>query len=94
MRARGSAARARSLARQGKTNHALIGQEIDLYAPPDAVTNQLLRSAVARLGWSAWGIHRTLKIARTIADLACSDQISTAHAAEAMQHRQSGPNAL
>ena len=94
MRARCSAARERALARQGKTNNALVGQEIDLYAPLDTVTSQLLRTAASRLGWSARGIHRTLKIARTIADLAGSDEIVLAHAAEAMQYRQSGPNSL
>jgi magnesium chelatase family protein len=94
MRARCSAARERALARQGKTNHALVGQEIDKYAPLDSATSQLLRIAAARLGWSARGIHRTLKIARTIADLAGSDEIALAHAAEAMQYRHSGPNAL
>ncbi len=50
MRARSSAARARAMARQGKTNQSLVGQEIDLFAQIYAVTNQLLRTAAARLG--------------------------------------------
>ena len=94
MRARCTAARERAFVRQGKTNHALVGQEIDRYAPLDNATNQLLQLAAVRLGWSARGIHRTLKIARTIADLAGSAEIGLAHAAEAMQYRQNGPNAL
>jgi magnesium chelatase family protein len=93
MRVRCTAARGRALVRQGKSNQALVGQEIDLYAPLDTATSQLLRVAAARLGWSARGVHRTLKIARTIADLADSDEIALAHAAEAMQYRHSGPNA-
>jgi magnesium chelatase family protein len=93
MRARCTEARARALTRQGKTNQALAGQEIDLFAPIDAVTSQLLCTAAARLGWSARGVHRTLKVARTIADLAGSEGIALAHAAEAMQYRHSGPNA-
>jgi magnesium chelatase family protein len=94
MRARCTAARERAFVRQGKANHALVGQEIDRYAPLDNATNQLLQLAAVRLGWSARGIHRTLKIARTIADLAGSAEIGLAHAAEAMQYRQNGPNAL
>ena len=84
---------ARALTRQGKTNQALAGQEIDLFAPIDAVTSQLLRTVAARLGWSARGVHRTLKVARTIADLAGSEEIALVHVAEAMQYRHSGPNA-
>jgi magnesium chelatase family protein len=93
MRARCTAARERALVRQGKTNQALAGQEIDLFAPIDVVTSQLLRTAATRLGWSARGVHRTLKVARTIADLAGSEKIALAHVAEAMQYRHSGPNA-
>jgi len=53
-----------------------------------------LRTAATRLGWSARSTHRTLKIARTIADLAGSEAITLAHAAEAMQYRYAGPNAM
>jgi magnesium chelatase family protein len=94
MRVRCVAARERALARQGKTNQALVGQEIDLHAQLDSATSQFLRTAAARLGWSARGTHRTLKIARTIANLAGSEAITLVHAAEAMQYRQSGPNTL
>jgi magnesium chelatase family protein len=92
MRARCTAAPERALVRQRKTNQALVGQEIDLFARIDVVTSQLLRTAAARLGWSGRGVHRTLKVARTIADLAGCEEIALAHAAEAMQYRHSGPN--
>ena len=94
MRARCAAARARALARQGKANQALAGQEIDRHAQLDAATSQFLHTAAARLGWSARSTHRTLKIARTIADLAGSETITLTHAAEAMQYRHNGVNAL
>jgi hypothetical protein len=49
---------------------------------------QLLRSAMARLNWSARAYHRVLKVARTIADLAGVEQIRHAHIAEAVQYRR------
>ena len=82
-------ARSRALARQGKANQALVGQEIDLHAALDESCTQFLRAAASRLGWSARGTHRSLKIARTIADLAQSEMITLAHVAEAMQYRHS-----
>lgn len=91
MRARCVAARERAQARQGKTNQALVGQEIDAHAQLDSATAQFLRTAATRLGWSARSLHRTLKIARTIADLAGSTAIELVHAAEAMQYRPVGP---
>jgi magnesium chelatase family protein len=51
-----------------------------------------LQSAARQLGWSARGTHRTLKIARTIADLASSDITALAHVAEAMQYRRALKN--
>jgi magnesium chelatase family protein len=90
MRARSVAAREKAVLRQGKTNQNLVGQEIDLHAQLDDATSQFLRTAATRLGWSARGTHRTLKIARTIADLAGSELIALTHAAEAMQYRHAG----
>ena len=47
----------------------------------------LLRAAMQQMQMSARAFHRILKLARTIADLAGSDQIETAHVAEAIQYR-------
>jgi magnesium chelatase family protein len=49
----------------------------------------LLRQAVDRMGLSARSYHRTIKVARTIADLADEKAISAQHIAEALQYRQS-----
>jgi len=47
----------------------------------------LLRQAIARLGLSARAYTRVLKLARTIADLAGADELSTTHVSEAIQYR-------
>ena len=46
-----------------------------------------MRSAMNQLGMSARAFHRVLKLARTIADLAGSEQIQAAHLAEAIHLR-------
>ena len=53
----------------------------------DDAGKSLLRAAMQQLHMSARAYHRILKLARTIADLAGSDQIQTAHLAEAIQYR-------
>jgi hypothetical protein len=45
---------------------------------------------MSQMNLSARAYHRTLKLARTIADLAGSDQIQTPHVAEALQYRPKG----
>jgi magnesium chelatase family protein len=50
----------------------------------------LLRLAMNQLGLSARAFHRVLKLARTIADLAGSEEIGPPHLAEAVQYRQRG----
>lgn len=88
IRQRSTAARARAQRRQGKTNQALAGQEIDTHALLEPAALKFLQSASAQLGWSARGTHRALKIARTIADLAGSEPTLLVHVAEAMQYRR------
>ena len=87
IRQRCTLARERARLRQGKSNHALAGQEIDAHALLDAAAAKFLQAAATQWGWSARGTHRTLKIARTIADLAGASHTQLAHVAEAMQYR-------
>ena len=88
IRERCTAARQRALQRQGKTNLALQGQDIDRYVRLDDSALQFLNVAATRLGWSARSTHRALKVARTIADLASAQNTEIAHLAEAMQYRR------
>jgi magnesium chelatase family protein len=81
--------RARFKNRRLITNREMGVREIDEFCPLDAETEQLLLQAVHRLKLSARGYHRTIKVARTIADLAGSDTLKTEHVAEALQYRQS-----
>ena len=88
IRARVERARAGMMRRQGKENARLSTREIDRHCAPDAKGASLLKQAISRLGLSARGYHRILKVARTIADLVGADSIMSAHVAEAIQYRR------
>ena len=47
----------------------------------------LMRAAMSQMNLSARAYHRILKLARTIADLAGSEEILSVHLAEALQYR-------
>jgi magnesium chelatase family protein len=53
----------------------------------DEAGRSLVRAAMQQLQMSARAFHRILKLSRTIADLAGSEEIETAHLAEAIQYR-------
>jgi magnesium chelatase family protein len=88
IRQRCTQSRQRALDRQGCTNMALQGQAIDQHILLDADAIKFLNVAATRLGWSARGTHRALKVARTIADLAGAHHTQVTHLAEAMQYRR------
>ncbi len=81
-------AHARQLARQGGPNASLAAAQLDAVCALDAAAARFLQTAAARLGWTGRSLHRALKVARTIADLAGADAISVVHLAEAMQYRR------
>lgn len=80
--------RERACARQGCLNAALSGAALEEHAALDAAATHFLQAAATRLGWSARGMHRVLRVGRTIADLADSAAIDASHLAEALQYRR------
>ena len=88
VRRRVAEARDFQLHRQDKPNARLGPREIDAHCQPDDTGAALLKSAVTRLNLSARAYHRILRVARSIADLAGSGPILSAHIAEAVQYRR------
>lgn len=88
--ARSRIARARQLAieRQGMVNARLGPQATERICRPDAPGLALLERAAGRMGLSARGWHRTLRVARTLADLRESVDIGREDIGEALAFRE------
>jgi magnesium chelatase family protein len=82
------AARQFALHRQSKTNSDLTLKEVKQICVIDPLGKNLLRQAEDKFHLSPRGIHRLLKVSRTIADLAAEPQILPQHLAEALQYRE------
>ncbi len=91
IRARVQAARERQLRRFAATpltcNADMGAAEVRRYCELDEAGRSLLRTATNQMQLSARAVHRVLKVARTIADLAGSERILPIHLAEALQYR-------
>lgn len=81
-------ARQHQMKRQGKPNAQLTVREVKTHCKIDDLTKKLLYQAEERFHLSGRGIHRLLKVARTIADLEGSAVIKSGHVAEALQYRE------
>lgn len=74
-------------ARQAKSNNELTASELAEFAPLTEAGMNIMAMAQQRLNLSARGYHRVLRVARTIADLAGSQDIDTPHLTEALSYR-------
>ena len=68
-------------------NAQMTERMLHKFAEPDAASLDMLRMAMERLKLSARAYSRILKVARTIADLAGSEQVQSIHIAEAIGYR-------
>lgn len=82
-----SAARNLQIKRQGKLNSRLTGSDVARHCALDRATRALLAQAIARLGMSARGYDRVLKLARSCADLIATDCLGIAQVSEAIALR-------
>ncbi|MBA3479281.1 MAG: YifB family Mg chelatase-like AAA ATPase [Lautropia sp.] len=81
-------ARRRQLARQGRRNSEVAAAELeDTLALTDGARG-LAAQAARRFDWSMRALHRTLRVARTVADLAQDAAIQRDHVAEAVGLRR------
>ena len=87
--ARVRAARDRQLARQGLPNALLGAPQLDAELRLTAEARDLLVQVADRLGWSARGLHRVSRVARTLADMEGATAVAPHHMAEAVQYRRS-----
>jgi len=74
-----------------RTNAEADGSLLDDVATPDEPGRKLLAQAAEAMRLSARGYHRVLRVARTIADLAGSEQVGRVHVAESLSYRRQAP---
>jgi magnesium chelatase family protein len=91
------AARERQMRRAGKLNAELAGRELRRFCPLSREARALLAQMRAKFELSARGVHRVLRVARTIADLSADlapepaagdSPLAATHLAEALQLRR------
>lgn len=81
-------ARRRQGARQAVPNARLDPASVDRHCPLPDDAAALLRRAAQRLRWSSRALHRVIRVARTVADLADREAIACADVAEAIGYRR------
>jgi magnesium chelatase family protein len=69
-------------------NAEMGANNIKKFCQLDDEAKKFMAKSIQKLGLSARGFHRVIKVARTIADLAGSDKIKLSHFAESLQYRK------
>jgi len=72
---------------RGALNAMITPAAVSQHCVLDLAGKRLVADAVDRGGMSARGVHRALRVARTIADLAGEEHVSAMRLAEALQYR-------
>jgi magnesium chelatase family protein len=73
--------------RRGALNAMLSNAGLREHCALDAAARRMIAEAVDRGGMSARAVHRALRVARTIADLACEERVTATRVAEALHYR-------
>jgi magnesium chelatase family protein len=81
-------ARNHQLERSNKPNAQLNNRDLDNVCQLDGECRVLLEESIHRLGLSARAYHRIQRLARTIADLANSESVTSSHLCEAISYRR------
>lgn len=87
VKARVIRANALQLERQGCSNAHLSGAPLDGFCALAAQEKKFMTAAMESIKLSARGLHRTLRVARTIADLEGDDELNIDHLSEALGYR-------
>ncbi len=87
VRARVERAYALQIDRCGKSNARLDNNEVEKYCGLSEEQHRWLSAALDKFNLSARAIHRTLKVARTIADMESAEKIQPDHLKEALSYR-------
>jgi len=83
-----AAARDKQISRQKKPNSSLTNKQLEKFAKLDATAKNLLTTAAEKLNLSARSYFKTLRVARTVADLAGRENVAAEDVAEALRYRQ------